>query len=170
MNEKESQLVLGTLRVAVADAYRQSEGTTSNAYFASALTALTEDGKPHRASGSIAGLESGSNAEVTFVVAKDDTAAEMGHPDPTMTVLGSPRLALWFELAASELLPKPDHELTHVGVGILVHHLGRAKVGDEVVIRAQLDEIDGRRVVFSLRARVKDRVIALGVHERIVLA
>ena len=60
----------------------------------------------------------------------------MGHPDDGVQVLGSPRLSLWFELVSCELLPVPSPELTHVGAGILVHHLGRADVGETVTLEA----------------------------------
>ena len=41
------------------------------------------------------------------VVGPEDTAAAMGHPDEAVQVLGSPRISLWFELVACELLPEP---------------------------------------------------------------
>jgi predicted thioesterase len=90
----------------------------------------------------------------------------MGHPDDSVQVLGSPRLALWFELVSCELLPEPSEELSHVGVGILVHHLGRADVGETVTVESTCAAAAGRRVVFTCRAYVGDRVVGLGVHQR----
>jgi predicted thioesterase len=102
-------------------------------------------------------------------VTAEDTAAALGHPDPGVDVLGSPRIALWFELAASALLPAPSDGLTHVGVGIVVHHLGTAGQGERVEVRAALRTRKGRHGLFVCAARVGDRLIALGAHHRVLL-
>lgn len=104
-----------------------------------------------------------------LVVSADDTAAAMGHPDDSVQVLGSPRLALWFELVSCELLPAPSHDLSHVGVGIVVHHLGRADVGETVTVESTCAAASGRRVVFTCRALVGERLVGLGVHQRSLL-
>jgi len=191
LDPRQAHLVAGTLRVALEDAARRcaepglargfekaagalfeaipvpSRSGGGEQYLSTAVsTALTQGGEQDpREEGSRAGVAT----EVTFTVTREDTAAAMGHPDPAMTVVGSPRLALWFEIVSSHLLEPPGQERTHVGVGILVHHLGRAVVGEQVTVRAVLEELDGRRAVFSLQALASGRLIATGVHERIVL-
>lgn len=111
----------------------------------------------------------GTRATTTYVVADDDTATAVGHPDPTMLVLSSPTLALWFELASSRLLPAPGGDLRHVGVGIVVHHLDGAVVGDEVVVAAEVAGVDGRSVRFVCDAYEGTRLLASGVHQRLLL-
>lgn len=170
MKEKDSQLILGTLRVAISDAAHRSAGTSDHVSLTEAAAILAKEWNADPAPSFIPGLSLGAYGDSLFEVKSEDTASQMGHPDPSMSILGSPRLALWFEIAASRLLPGPNSELTHVGVGILVHHLGSAKIGDEVVIRARIEEIEGRRVAFSLEATTQGRQIALGVHERIVVS
>ena len=102
-------------------------------------------------------------------VGPEDTAAAMGHPDAAVQVLGSPRLALWFEIVTCDLLPAPAPELTHVGAGILVHHLGRADVGETVSVECTAASVSGRRAVFTCRATVGDRLVGLGTHHRVLL-
>lgn len=169
MNELESRLVLGTLKAALAQAAQETEGLELENRFIEASECIRDlDRNKHR-DPLFPSIRTGDVHNSIFSVGEEDTAANMGHPDVNINFLGSPRLALWFELAASKLLPAPDSGYTHVGVGILVHHLGKAQVGDEVSIDAQIEEFDGKRIVFSLRAKVKARVIGLGVHERIIL-
>lgn len=102
-------------------------------------------------------------------VTAQDTAAAMGHPDPSVDMLGSPRISLWFELVASDLLPAPTATLTHVGSGVLVHHLAPAQVGEDVTVEATAEETTGRRVVFVCTATAGSRCVAIGVHQRVVL-
>jgi predicted thioesterase len=110
----------------------------------------------------------GSTTTRVLTVAPEDTAAAMGHPDRSVQVLGSPRIALWFELVASEALPAPDVAQSHVGVGILVHHLGRAEVGQDVTVSTTVEAAFGRRILFTCLAVVGPRIVALGVHQRLV--
>ncbi|NUR08436.1 MAG: hypothetical protein HOQ45_15700 [Nocardioidaceae bacterium] len=113
--------------------------------------------------------EVGASVTRALVVGPDDTAAAMGHPDDAVQVLGSPRLALWFELVTCALLPGPTPELSHVGAGILVHHLGRADLGESVAVEATCASVSGKRAVFTCRALVGDRLVGLGTHHRALL-
>jgi predicted thioesterase len=111
----------------------------------------------------------GTVVERRWTVGEADTAAALGHPDPEALVLASPRLALLFEIVASGALGAPVEGATHLGTGILVHHLGRAEIGDEVVVRAELVEASGRRGTFACSAESAGRLLALGVHQRMVV-
>ncbi|MGH9055921.1 MAG: thioesterase family protein [Acidimicrobiales bacterium] len=110
----------------------------------------------------------GDAVRQVFTVREEDTAAAMGHPDVAVSVLGSPKIALWFEVVPTALLSLPAGA-THVGVGILVHHLDRADVGEEVAVDTTVASTSGRRVVFTCAASVGSRVVALGVHQRVVI-
>jgi len=104
-----------------------------------------------------------------FRVTDADTAAALGHPDPGVRVLASPRLGLWFEAATSPLMPEPGTGLRHVGVGLVVHHLGGAGVGEEVTVAARVLDVSGRAVIFSLTATAGERPVGRGVHHRRIL-
>ncbi len=119
---------------------------------------------PHPAAPAI-----GAVAAKVFPVTDADTAAAMGHPDAGMQVLGTPRLGRGFEVATSPLMPAPGTGLRHVGVGLVVHHLGRADVGEDVTVEARVLDVSGRAVVFSLTATAGERPVARGVHHRRIL-
>jgi predicted thioesterase len=151
LTASQSAIVSQTLRVALEAATAEIDPTSTESSSKPAHPALPDVG---------------ASVSRDLVVSADDTAAAMGHPDDSVQVLGSPRLALWFELVSCELLPGPTDELSHVGVGIVVHHLGRADVGETVTVESTCAAAAGRRVVFTCRAVVGDRVVGLGVHQR----
>lgn len=164
---RQPTLVSETLRasLAAAAANLSDEGAAKAFDEAAALLSpYATDGRPPHPALPVVG------AEVTRVlsVTQDDTATAMGHPDPAVAVLGSPRIALWFEIVASDLLPPPTAELSHVGVGIVVHHLDAAQVGEKVTVRAAAEGATGRRITFACTAMVGTRLVALGAHHRVL--
>ncbi len=111
----------------------------------------------------------GAAGERVYTVTAADTASAVGHPDPRMTVLASPRLALWFEQVSGELAAASGAPLHHVGVGVLVHHLAAAAVGETVTVSARVVAVVGRALVFDCEARAGDRLLAYGTHQRMLL-
>jgi fluoroacetyl-CoA thioesterase len=96
-----------------------------------------------------------------IVVADTDTAVAMGSGD--VPVLGTPRL-----LALAEA----------VGTSAVLEHNRPSPLGAEVVVEAELTEVDGRRLVFRFTARHKrlpgspdDRslVVGTGTLERVIV-
>ncbi|MGH9041471.1 MAG: thioesterase family protein [Acidimicrobiia bacterium] len=112
--------------------------------------------------------EVGTTAERVFPVGEEHTAAAQGHPDPEVQVLASPQLAAWFEIAASGAMPVPPPGVRHLGVGILVHHVGGARPGEEVVVRTTISAVEGRRVLIDCEATVGERLVAFGTHHRVL--
>ncbi|MGN6129185.1 MAG: thioesterase family protein [Nocardioidaceae bacterium] len=153
-----------TLRISLLDAARAADPVRAQALSAAAELLAEHGHDCHPALPPV-----GTTVVRDLVVEKDDTASSMGHPDPAMAVLGSPRISLWFELVSSEALPHPEDGPTSVGVGILVHHLGKAEVGEKVEVTATVESVSGRRVAFSCTARVGDRLVARGTHQRVLL-
>jgi predicted thioesterase len=154
LTPSQSAIVSDTLRVALEAAKAEIDPTSTESSSKPAHPALPDVG---------------ASVLRDIAVSAEDTAAAMGHPDDSVQVLGSPRLALWFELVSCELLPAPSDDLSHVGVGIVVHHLGRADVGETVMVESTCTSAAGRRVAFTCRASVGDRVVGLGVHQRALL-
>ncbi len=157
-------MVTETLRVSLRDAARAADPDRAQALASAAALLAEPDRDPHPALPAV-----GTAVGADLVVGEDDTAASMGHPDTAMAVLGSPRLSLWFELVASGALPDPGSGASHVGVGILVHHLDRAVVGETVRVTATVESVSGRRVTFRCAAAVGERVVARGTHQRVLL-
>jgi predicted thioesterase len=127
------------------------------------LRSPTGEAEPHALA-----PQPGAESSLSFTVGTTDTAWAVGHPDAGMSVLASPQIALWFELATNPLMPAPETGVRHVGVGILVHHTGRADLGETVIVRARVEEVLGRTITFSCRADVDERVVALGTHQRVI--
>lgn len=160
-------LVAETLRASLATAAAAgAPGTDPAAAITDAAKRLAPavDGRPPHPALPTVGAEVARDLTVT----EADTATAMGHPDPLVAVLGSPRIALWFEIVASDLLPPPTPELSHVGVGIVVHHLDAAHVGERVTVHAGVESVTGRRITFSCAGAVGSRLVALGTHHRVL--
>lgn len=168
LNAAQAAHVAETLRVSLWHAATNSDDRDWARSMASAEkhlpTTEPSDHPPHPALPSL-----GASILRTLPVTEADTAVAMGHPDRSLNLLGSPQIALWFEMVASELLPTPTPHLTHVGSGICVHHLAPAEVGEQVTVEASTLAAAGRRVVFACSATVGPRCVALGVHQRVAL-
>ena len=114
---------------------------------------------------------------VEIVVADTDTAMAMGSGD--VPVLGTPRLLALAEAAAvAAIAPSLESGLTSVGTAAALEHKRPSPVGSEVVVEAELTEVDGRRLVFRFIARQKpptgppaddDTVIGAGTLERVLV-
>jgi predicted thioesterase len=88
---------------------------------------------------------------IEHVVTEADTALALGSGD--LPVLGTPRLARWFEMAtfaAAGGMVDDDH--TTVGTLLVVEHLRASAVGDTVRIHCSKPARDGRRIMFQMRA------------------
>jgi predicted thioesterase len=107
-------------------------------------------------------------AEVT----EADTAAAMGSGD--VPVLATPRLLALAEAATvAAVAPQLADGLTSVGTSVSLEHRRASPVGAEIVVEAELTEVDGSRLVFDFIARVdgtdEDLVLGAGTVERVVL-
>jgi fluoroacetyl-CoA thioesterase len=114
---------------------------------------------------------------VRIVVADTDTAIAMGTGD--VPVLATPRLLALAEAAAvAAISPGLESGVTSVGRSAALEHKRASPVGAEVVVEAELTEVDGRRLVFRFIARQKqpsrspddeDAVVGAGIVERVLV-
>jgi len=115
------------------------------------------------------GIASGQRAQQDFTVAEGDTALAVG--SGSLPVLGTPRLLAWCEAvtcAAVEASLEPGR--TTVGVRVSLEHRAASPVGADVHVDATVSELDGRRVVFAVRATHGDgSVIGAGEIVRAVV-
>ena len=113
-------------------------------------------------------LEVGLKYESRLTVGAENTALALGSGD--MEVLATPAMVALMENAAmkavADYLPEGS---TTVGVEISTSHLKASAVGANVVAEATLDEVDGRRLKFSLKAWDDTGVIGEGVHTRFIV-
>jgi len=85
-------------------------------------------------------------------------------------VLSTPSLVMLLEQAAQRAIaPCLTPEQISVGSRVEVQHLAATPAGHEVVARARLAQVDGRRLVFEVEADDPFEPIAAGMHERYVL-
>ena len=97
-------------------------------------------------------LAPGLLASVRIVVADTDTATAMGSGD--VPVLATPRLLALAEAASvAAVTPSLESGVTSVGTSVAMEHKRASPIGAEVVVEAELTEVDGRRLVFRFIAR-----------------
>ncbi len=113
-------------------------------------------------------LEVGLKYESRMTVGAENTALVLGSGD--MEVLATPAMVALMENAAmkavADYLPEGS---TTVGIEISTSHLKASAVGANVVAEATLEEVDGRRLVFSLKAWDDAGVIGEGKHTRFIV-
>jgi predicted thioesterase len=103
--------------------------------------------------------------EVTRVVDAGMLASALG--SGSLDVLATPALVALLEGAACQALEGHlPPEQTSVGVRLDIAHLAATPPGVEVRARAELVEVDGRRLVFRVEAFDSHDRIGEGSHER----
>jgi len=116
----------------------------------------------------MAGLEPGLTGKVEKRVAEDDTAVRWG--SGLVPVFGTPSLVGLMENAAVEALKGHlPAERTSVGGHMDVRHLAPTPVGMHVRARAELVEVDGQRLVFTIEAWDDAERIGEASHTRFVI-
>jgi fluoroacetyl-CoA thioesterase len=115
------------------------------------------------------GLVVGMRGETSLVVADEHTAAHFGAGG--VHVFGTPMMIGLMESAAWSLAqPELAEGETTVGTLVNVRHLAATKIGQKVTATAELVEIDGRRLVFTVRASDERRLVGEGTHERAIIS
>jgi predicted thioesterase len=119
-----------------------------------------------------AGLAIGLRATVTAVVGEDDTAIALGSGD--LPVLGTPRLLALAEAASvAAVAPQLAAGQTTVGAAVSLEHHRPSLVGTSLDVRAELVEIEGRKLFFGFVAYGpgdgEDAVIGAGTVQRVLV-
>jgi predicted thioesterase len=110
----------------------------------------------------------GLTGHAEMVVGTNDTAPRVGSGH--IAVLATPRMINLMEEAALQavehLLPEDKQSL---GTHLDVSHIAATPVGMTVRAEAELIEVDGRKLLFAVRARDEMDLIGEGRHERVVV-
>ena len=122
--------------------------------------------------GGVPGLGAGLRATVRAAVTEADTAEALGSGD--LPVLATPRLLALAEAATVAAVgPHLGDGLTTVGTAASLEHRKASPLGAEVVVEAELTEVDGRRLIFGFIARAggvaDDVVVGAGTVERVAV-
>ncbi len=116
----------------------------------------------------MSGLTKGMHKEIRTTVTREMTAKHIG--SGTAEVLSTPTMILLMEEAARKLAEEhlPEGKTT-VGVAVNVKHVKAVPVGEEVVVRAEVMAVEGRRIMYWVEARWGGRLIGYGYHERAII-
>jgi predicted thioesterase len=110
----------------------------------------------------------GARLEDSVQVGNDNAIRFLGEDGPR--VLSTPQMILGMERACRNLvLPMLDAGQDTVGTHVNVSHLAAAPMGATVVFSSELLAVNKRRVEFRVTARVGDRVIGEGTHQRAIV-
>ena len=113
-------------------------------------------------------LEVGLVGEVVQLVEAHMLASALG--SGSVAVFSTPSLVALVEAAAVKAVgARLPSDQTTVGVRIDIRHLAATPPGVEVRARAELIEVDGRRLVFRVEAFDTHDRIGEGTHERAVV-
>lgn len=113
-------------------------------------------------------MEKGLRYESVATVGNGNTAVGMGSGD--LPVFATPAMAALMENAA--MMAVAGHlpaGATTVGTEIGVSHVKASPVGARITASAELVEVDGRRLVFAVRAWDERGTIGEGSHTRFVV-
>jgi fluoroacetyl-CoA thioesterase len=114
-------------------------------------------------------MEPGLVGETKIVVGQEMTA-EASNVEGMAPVLATPRLISFMERTAHlAVLPYLAEGQSTVGVHVDVRHLAATPVGMEVRFRAELVEVDRRRLRFKVEAWDEVEKIGEGEHERFII-
>ena len=114
-------------------------------------------------------IQSKAYAEVSVEVGEDNTAVAVG--SGSLEVFGTPcMIALMEKATVNAVAPFLENDETTVGTQINVSHCKASAVGAVITARAELSEVQGRKLVFDVSA-VDDKgdVVGEGRIERFVV-
>lgn len=113
-------------------------------------------------------IQIGCRAEKSLVVGDEHTAARVGSGG--LPVFATPQMVALMETAAvaaaDPLLPRGYQT---VGIQVNISHLAATPVGGKVTARAELVEIEGRKLIFRVEAYDEAGKIGEGTHQRFII-
>lgn len=113
-------------------------------------------------------LKVGDTAQRDIVVTPEMTAEALGNAGAT--VLATPILVQYLELVSIDALaPAVEPDEMSLGIAIDVQHLAATPVGGAVHLHAEVTEISGRKVSFSVSASDDVELVATATHDRFVV-
>lgn len=113
-------------------------------------------------------LNTGITGEARCLVTPETTAANLG--SGALEVFATPAMIALIEKAAwQSVQPMLEEGCGTVGTALRVRHLSATPVGMEVVAKTELQEIDGRRLVFKVEVYDAKGMVGDGEHERFIV-
>lgn len=113
-------------------------------------------------------LTKGITGRKEIIVTKEKTAAVVG--SGLLEVFATPMMiALMEEVASESVAAYLGEGSTTVGTLVNVSHVAATPVGATVYCETLLTEVEGRRLVFSVKAYDNAGLIGEGTHERFIV-
>lgn len=113
-------------------------------------------------------LNTGITGEARCLVTPETTATNLG--SGALEVFATPAMIALIEKAAwQSVQPMLEEGCGTVGTALRVRHLSATPVGMEVVAKTELQEIDGRRLVFKVEVYDAKGMVGDGEHERFIV-
>jgi fluoroacetyl-CoA thioesterase len=114
-------------------------------------------------------IQKGARGEFTLRVQPEHLANQF--KDPLLPpVFSTPMMILMMENAAlNAIRPFLEPGESAVGMVVNVTHLAATPVGQTVRAEAEVTEVNGRRIAFTVSARDEQEEIGRGTHERMVI-
>lgn len=113
-------------------------------------------------------ISPGEGASRTYVVAEEDLAIAVGSGD--VPVLATPRVIAWCEAVTVEAVANQlEEEQTTVGSQIRLDHLRPTPLGATVDVSAEISDVDGRQVSFTVTVADQTGDVATGTIVRVVV-
>ncbi len=110
----------------------------------------------------------GLSASAQLVVTEADTA--IAHRSGQVPVLATPRIvALVEEAAVAAMDGQIDEHCSTVSVRVQIEHISPTPVGGVVTAEANLEKIEGRRLIFHVAARDERGLVAAGKVTRVLV-
>ena len=113
-------------------------------------------------------IKIGMIGETATLAQREDTALEVG--SGSLLVYATPCMVALMEGAACEAIAAGlDETETSVGIELNVRHTAATPVGMEVRATAEVTEVDGKIITFTLKAFDESGEIGQGTHKRAVV-
>lgn len=113
-------------------------------------------------------LEKGIKGYAEVTANAENSAAVVGSGD--LDVFATPAMVALMEQAASKSIAKElEPGQSTVGTLMNIRHLSATPLGMKVTAESALEEIDRRRLVFSVKAYDERGLVGEGIHERFII-
>ena len=113
-------------------------------------------------------LEAGIKGTGSVEVVRENTAAAVG--SGMLEVFATPMMiALMEKTACESVAPYLEEGSGTVGTELNVKHVAATPIGMQVTCETELMEVDGRRLVFHVKASDEAGLIGEGTHERFII-
>ena len=113
-------------------------------------------------------IEIGMKGSAFTQAEREDTALEVG--SGSLLVYATPCMAAMMEAAACDAVSGGlDDTETSVGIELCIRHTAATPVGMEVRAEAEVTEVEGKIITFTLTAYDEAGIIGSGTHKRAVV-